>query len=129
MSDEGRQSIARRGLIDQHDVEAERLEGSKQFGGAARAQDKLDVAPAENRAQEGHLKIARERGERSDAKRLPCRACVAQRAEQFLASRKDRIGMIERDAAGFRHMQSTATSFEERVTQPMLELADLHRQR
>ena len=79
--------------------------------------------------QELHLEVARQRGERTDAQRLPGRAGLPQCAQQFVAGGEDGVGMVERDPPGFGQMQLSTAAFEQRMAQPFLQLADLHRQR
>ncbi|MCD0419180.1 hypothetical protein LOC51_18370 [Rubrivivax sp. JA1024] len=116
-------------MVDQDDVEAQILERLQQLRGASRTQDQLDIGAAEQRPQKRHLKVARQRRQRSDAQRLPRDAGVAKRADQLVAGRDDRIGVIEGDAARLGQMQLAAAAFEQRMTELLLELADLNRQR
>lgn len=128
MRHERPQGVGWRRLIEQDDVEIQRLECAQQFAGAARAENQVDVGAAENRTEKLLLEVPGQRGERSDAQRLAGVSCLAQRAQHFLAGRKDCVGMVEDDLARFGQMQLPPPTLEQGMTQALLEFADLHGQ-
>jgi len=84
-----------RGLIGQHHIERERLQGASSSSAlAAGAQHDLDIGPGQQRLDEADLEVARKRGKRADPHRLPRSARSAQRTKQFIAGGEDRIGMV-----------------------------------
>src|SRR3954463_14552358 len=61
--------------------------------------------------------------------RSTCRAAgLFQHPDQFLARGEDRVGVVERDAAGLGQEQLLATPLEQRMTELRLQLLDLDRQ-
>ena len=92
----------------------------EQLGQHARAQHQLDIVTARERAQKVDLEIARQRGQCADAQHhARAAAAVAERAEQLVAEREDRVRVIEGDAPGLGQDQlPTATLEFERVELP-----------
>ena len=103
------------------------VRGAEQLGGAAGAEDHLDVLPPEQRPQERELEVARQGGLGAHAQRHALTAALLQGGEQLPAGGEDGVGMVEGDASGFRQMQGAAPALEQGGAEPLLELADLGR--
>ena len=129
MGDPGRHCIACGHLVDQHHVELQVVERLQQIANAARTQHNLHVAAFEHRAQEIDLKVARQGGQRPDAQDPTSGARSCQRADQLVAAGEYRVGVVQRDAAGLGEFQPPSAPLEQIVTEPVLQLADLHRER
>ena len=123
------QRIPRRRLIEQDDIQVERLESPHQFARAAGSKDEIDIRAAQKRAKELHLEVARKGCQRTDAQRLPGCPRLLKRAKHLVPRGEDRVGMVEDDLPGFCQMQLPAPALEQRMAEPLLEFADLHRQR
>ena len=54
---------------------------------------------------------------------------IAQGGQQFGAGAKNPLGMVKRDPPGFGQDQLSPAPFEQRMTQTILQMADLRRQR
>lgn len=105
MCNERGQSVTGRRLVQQDHVKIERLERPQHFARAARSKDEIDIRAAENRTQELHLEVARQRGKRTDAQGLPSCSSLLQRAHHLVAGREDRVGMVENDLSGLGQME------------------------
>src|SRR5690606_21960557 len=103
-----------------------RLEVLEEIAERARADDDLDVVAPEERTNASDLKVPRERRERADAQHATREMTLAQRADELVAHREDRVRVIERDATRFRQDELTAPSLEELVPEIVFELLDLH---
>ena len=129
MCDERRKGVGGRRLIGDDDIERVTLKPAKQFAQATRSQDKFNISATQQGSKEVHLEIARQGGKGPDPDRLTCDPGASQRADQILARRKNRVGMIECDASGFGQGQLPVAPFEQRMAQAILEFANLHRKR
>jgi hypothetical protein len=129
VGDEGGQSVACRYLIGEHDIELQGLETGEKISGATRTEDDFYIAASDHWLEKTHLKISRQCCKCADAQRLPNLTCLLECSDQLVAGRKNRVGMVEGNAACLGKMELSPPTFEQEMAEPVLKLADLHRQR
>ena len=125
-----RSRIAPRLAIGEHDVDLMGLELGEKLPHISGANDQFDVRPADERAQEFELEVARQGGQRPDSQRVTARErAPAQSAHQFVAGLEHRVGVVERDPSGLGESETPPRALEQRMADLRLELLQLDGQR
>ncbi len=88
----------------------------------------IDIRAPDQGAQELHLDIAGQGGQRAHPQGATGPAGFAQRGGQIIGGAKDRLGMIQRDAARLGQNQTAAAAFEKVLAQCRLQRPQLGRQ-
>ena len=87
---------------------------ARQIPDVSGSHDQFDVVAPDEWPQEFKLEVARQRRERAHAQGLTARdRLCAQRAQQFVACLEDRIGIVERDPAGFGQLEFLSLAVEQ----------------
>ena len=121
--------VARRHEIGQHDVKRQGVQPAQEILLRSGPQHDLYVVATDDRLQKCDLKIARERGERTDSECVTSLARGLESGGQILGRAEDFLGVVKRDPPGLGQHEVSPASLEKVVPQGPFQGLDLGRDR